>query len=68
MINLSNINRHLTGIGMWWSVLEYVTQPAGEQPRYQAIVNLAERGVGMPEWWIEEEEGDEENTAGGEEQ
>ncbi len=63
--NLSNIRRHSAaswwGSGMWWGVLEYVTQPTEEQPRYQAMVNLAEQGVGMPEWWLEDEDDDDEN-------
>ncbi len=60
VVNLSNVRRHTAGMwwgpGMWWGVLEYVTQPAEEKPRYQALVDLAERGVGEPDWWLEDEE------------
>lgn len=43
-----------------WDVLEYVTRASEEKPRCQATANLAERGVGMPGWWLKEGEDGEE--------
>jgi hypothetical protein len=49
--HLNNV-RTEANFGMFWGVLEYINQPIEERPRYRALVDLVQRGVGVGKWWL----------------